>query len=192
MLNKNVDSLILKELNSVLDLELKSQMAPVKSNVTLASAITAYTRIHIIKYKLDEGCVYSDTDSIFTTSVLPDSELGFYLGLFKNEMDGLLIQEGCFLGIKIYGYWYFDKDNNRIEKSTFAGVTKNSLSWEEVLKLLNGVTITKYIPARFFKSFKILNIKNNDTKVSVKFNPDKTLFLKLFNKIKKFIKYFIK
>lgn len=167
-----------------------------------------------MKYKLDPGCVYSDTDSVFTTSELPESELGSGLGLFKDELDGLVIKEGYFLGIKKYGYWYIDKSNKRIEKSTFAGVTRNALTWDEVIKLFNGATITKYISVRFFKSFKNLNIKINDTSLSVKFNPDKVLrdniyypinilnlnhemdnrplFQRLFNKMKKFIKYFVK
>ena len=58
----------------------------------------------MMKYKLDPGCVYSDTDSVFTTSELPESELGSGLGLFKDELDGLVIKEGYFLGIKKYGY----------------------------------------------------------------------------------------
>lgn len=87
-----------------------------------------------MKYKLDPGCVYSDTDSVFTTSELPESELGSGLGLFKDELDGLVIKEGYFLGIKKYGYWYIDKSNKRIEKSTFAGVTRNALTWDEVFK----------------------------------------------------------
>jgi len=212
LLSNNVNSDILSELNSVLEIQLKKIYTPVKNNVALAAAITAYARIHMMEYKLDPGCVYSDTDSVFTTSLLPENDLGSDLGLFKDEMKGLVIEEGYFLGIKKYGYWYLDENGKRIEKSTFAGVTKNSITWDEVIKIFKGSTIIKYIPIRFFKSFKNLNIKIDDTSVSVRFTPDKVLrdnvyypinvfnlnhecdnrtpLQKLFNKLKKFLKTF--
>lgn len=72
----------------------------VMSNVAVAAAVTAYARIHMIYYKLLPGTVYTDTDSIFTTDQLPDHLIGSELGQTKDELNGLFIQEGLFLGLK--------------------------------------------------------------------------------------------
>lgn len=58
----------------------------VKNNVAIASAITAYARIHMMKYKLDPSCVYSDTDSVFTKDTLGLIEEGKEIGKFKDEL----------------------------------------------------------------------------------------------------------
>ncbi len=61
----------------------------------------------MIYYKLLPGTEYTDTDSIFTTEVLPDHLIGKDLGLMKDELNGLFIQEGLFLGLKnmVTGIW---------------------------------------------------------------------------------------
>ena len=46
---------------------------PIKANVAIASAITAYARIHMMLLKLSKSVVYTDTDSIFTTEKLEDA-----------------------------------------------------------------------------------------------------------------------
>jgi hypothetical protein len=72
-----------------------------------------------------------------------------------------------FLGIKQYGYYYFDDDGTRIDRSTFAGIPRNSLSFKEVSDVFNGIELNKTIPLRFYKSFKDLSITiKNDIKVS--------------------------
>lgn len=167
----------------------------------------------MIPYKLLPGTVYTDTDSIFTTDILPDHLIGKDLGLMKDELDGNTIIEGYFLGIKQYGYKYKNNNNEIIEKSTFAGVTKDSLTFNEVIKIFNGESITKIIPIRFFKSFINLNINIKPTKMTIKKNSHKKLLnniyfpinifnlnnsldnrsklIKLANKIHKFLKYII-
>jgi hypothetical protein len=135
--------------------------------VAISAAVTVYARVHMIPYKLLPGTVYTDTDSIFTTDVLPSNLIGSELGLMKDELNGLVIQEGYFLGIKQYGYKYLD-NNQIIEKSTFAGVPKNSLSFNEIIKLFNDEILTKLIPIRFFKSFINLTINIKPTKITIK------------------------
>lgn len=121
----------------------------------------------MIPYKLNSGTVYTDTDSIFTSELLPSNLIGKDLGLMKDELDGITIQEGYFLGIKQYGYKYIDKGNT-IERSTFAGVERNSLTFKEVKSIFNGNIITKDIPIRFFKSFKTLDISIKPTHISLR------------------------
>lgn len=110
---KNIDSNIINELNNTCSVEIKGFQSPVKTNVAIAAAITAYARIHMIPFKLNRNVVYTDTDSIFTTQPLDSSLIGKELGLMKDELNGKIIQEGYFLGIKQYGFWYLDSDGNQ-------------------------------------------------------------------------------
>jgi hypothetical protein len=116
----NINPDIVNELNLNLETTLKNNFSTIKSNVAIAAAVTSYARIHMMKYKLNDNIVYTDTDSIFTTEQLNIEELGKELGLMKDELDGCLINEGYFLGIKRYGYYYHDGKNKIVEKSVFA------------------------------------------------------------------------
>ena len=69
--NVNPETLI--ELNLKLNKEYNTYDQDVLATVAIASAITSYARIHMIPYKLNEGCYYSDTDSIFTSKKLDNS-----------------------------------------------------------------------------------------------------------------------
>jgi hypothetical protein len=175
----NINQELINELNSKFELNLKSNFKNVKTNVAIASAVTSYARIHMIPYKLLSGTVYTDTDSIFTTDTLPDHLIGTDLGLMKDELDGNIIQEAYFLGIKQYGYKYLN-NNQIIEKSTFAGVPKNSLTFNEIIKLFNGDILIKLIPIRFFKSIINLEINIKPTKITIKKNSNKKLLNNIY------------
>ena len=99
----------LKKLNAEIVTTFKSKASLINSNVAIASAVTAYARIFMMFFKLNPAVVYSDTDSIFTSDPEPFKDItSAKLGDFKDELNGLVIEEGCFLGIKQYGYWYFN------------------------------------------------------------------------------------
>lgn len=100
LITDNFNATILNDLNVRLNSEYKSHITSVKSNVAIASAVTAYARIHMIPFKLNTDCYYSDTDSIFTKTKLDPTLLGSDLGLMKDELDGTLVKEAYFLGIK--------------------------------------------------------------------------------------------
>ena len=171
----NVESDILSELNTVFSTNITQFHKVVKSNIAIASAITSYARIHMLKYKLSDSVYYTDTDSIFTSEPLNPSEIGPELGEMKDELDGCTISKAYFLGIKQYGYQYQDKHGKLIEKSVWAGVKRNSISFEEIESLFKGNIITRTISNRFFKSLVNLNIAIKDTKVTIEFNPSKKL-----------------
>jgi hypothetical protein len=157
-ISKNTNNSILAELNSQLETNFTDFFStPVKSNVAIAAAITAYARITMIPYKLMEGTAYSDTDCIITTDVLDNSLIGDDLGLFKDELNGSIIEEGYFFGIKQYGFYFKDSNGNKIERSVFAGVERNSIPFKEIIDLFKGKTITKTKENVFFKSMKNLN-----------------------------------
>nr|YP_010160567.1 DNA polymerase [Gymnopilus junonius]QRH17753.1 DNA polymerase [Gymnopilus junonius] len=173
LLYNNLLSDIVKELEENVSLNIKGGKAIVKSNVAIASAVTSYARIHMIPFKLNYDVYYSDTDSIFTSDKLPDSLVGKDLGLMKDELDGLLIKEAIFLGLKQYGYYYYDKNNKKIEKSVLSGVDRDSLKFSEIDELSTGSVITKSAPFRFFKSLKNLTIRIKSVDIVLKQNNNK-------------------
>ena len=102
-------SVPVKKLNAEIVTTFKSKASLINYNVAIASAVTAYARIFMMFFKLNPAVVYSDTDSIFTSDPEPFKDItSAKLGDFKDELNGLVIEEGCFLGIKQYGYWYFN------------------------------------------------------------------------------------
>jgi hypothetical protein len=172
----NINYPLLSKLNNELHNNIENFHTPIKSNVAIAAAVTAYARIHMIPFKLDPNTMYTDTDSYFTTTPIDPLLLGDQLGLMKDEMKGVLIQEALFLGPKKYGYWYYDKDGNKVEKSVFAGVPRDSLSFNEIkYNLFMGETITKNVDNRFYKSFSDLNIDIKSSFITIKNSNDKIL-----------------
>ena len=175
LMHSNIKDDLIIGLNSELDMKLSNYYYLVRANVALASAVTSYSRIHMIPFKIDGSCVYSDTDSVFLTKKLEDLYIGSNLGLMKDELKGLTIKEAYLLGIKKYGYKYLDKNNNLITKSVFAGVQRDSLTFDEIIKLSQGCSLVKEIPLRFYKSLKSLSITINSTCVTISRSLDKEL-----------------
>jgi hypothetical protein len=157
---------------------IKSKYSIVKSNVAIASAVTAYARCEMIKYKCCEGIqvYYSDTDSIVTDKPLPTSS---EIGGLKNEIlkyDAEQISEGYFIGTKEYALKIVNKKGKEIILTTFAGVKKNSLTWSEILQIVNGETLTVKSYNRFYRLFQTLTIKIKDVvETKIKANPYKVL-----------------
>ena len=132
----NINHKLLNQLNNEIHhVSLKELTSPIKSNVAIAAAVTSYARIHMIPFKIDPNTLYTDTDSIFTLTPIDPKLLGDGLGLMKDEMNGLIIKEALLLGPKQYGYWYLDKEGNMIEKSVFSGVSRDSLTFGEIIKI---------------------------------------------------------
>lgn len=170
----NVDYKMIKAANAELNINMLVQPKQfIKSNVAIASAITAYARIQMMKFKTITGMAiyYTDTDSIFTNMELPAIYVGDDIGQMKDELGGGWILEAYFLGVKKYAYI----DNNNNVKTVFSGLVINSLTWEEVIKLASGMTLNKEIPKQFFKSLAKLEITIKHKFVTVKFETDKKL-----------------
>lgn len=170
---QNIDTDIVTELNSTLETELHNFESTVKTNVAIASAVTANARIHMIPFKISKETCYTDTDSVFTTAKLPDHLIGEDLGLMKDELKGLVIEEAYFFDIKKYGYWYLNKDDKQIYKSTVAGVEKNSLTWSDIEVLASGGILTKTLPKVFYKNINNLSIEIKDINITISNNPSK-------------------
>lgn len=130
----------------------------------------------MMKYKQDPSVVYSDTDSIFTTNLKPfENKLSDKLGDFKDEMNGLIISKAIFLGIKQYAYQYLNSEGNLTTRTVFAGVSRDSLTFEQFEQLLNGVELKIINKNRFYKSLTTFNIRIKDSEAIIKQNTLKPL-----------------
>ena len=193
LMSSNLDYDLINEIKSDTHLDLLTNFRNVKSHVGIAAAVTAYARIEMMRYKallnkLGIQLFYTDTDSIFVDKELPPHLIGDNLGLMKDELNGGIIKKAYFLGIKKYGYI----DNNNITHSVFSGVERNSLTWNEIELIAEGITIEKQSPAKFYKNLENLNINiKNNLKTSIVFNTRKQLLNNRYLPIKINIKFLI-
>ena len=171
LIEGNINQQIMKQLNATYT-KMTSFESKVKSNVAIASAITAYARIHMNKFKQNSNIIYTDTDSIITTEPLPNEVLGNEIGMFNDELNGNVIEEIYVLGIKQYGYYYFD-NGVKVEKSVWAGIRRDSLTFSEIESLYKGSKIVKKSEGRFYKSISDLSISIKDTHTTLEYNPHK-------------------
>jgi hypothetical protein len=118
-------------INEVMNINNEGSM--INTSVAIASAITAYARIHIHKFKLlaGEHLHYTDTDSIFTGKPLPKNMVGDKLGQMKLEYGGV-IDKAVFLGPKLYAL--FMGDGTQIVKIKGC---KTKCTFSDMLNLLD-------------------------------------------------------
>ena len=174
---QNLDVDTINELNVTLDTDISDKVYSVKSNVAIAAAVTAYARIHMIQFKTLPGVYYTDTDSIFIDRALPGHLIGKELGMMDNELsDNIEINRALFLGNKKYFIEYVNTVTGELTcKSVVAGVRKNSLTFDDGLKILAGENIICRKTNVFIHDNSKLSITIKDLSRSVKFNPDKSL-----------------
>jgi hypothetical protein len=96
LMSSNMDYDLINEINEETNLDLISKFRSIKSHVGIAAAVTSYSRIEMIKFKMELdklgiNLYYTDTDSIFVDGELPQHLVGNELGLMKDELKvGLL------------------------------------------------------------------------------------------------------
>jgi hypothetical protein len=173
---------LISKLNCELESSFKPLEKPVYANVAIAAAITARAQMIMMDYKNNSDFIvyYTDTDSIFTNKPLPKCLIGNELGQMKNEtLDKYgveCIDKACFVGLKKYGLVVTDNKGVKHELSTFSGVPKNELNFDEVIKIHNGQSITRNLKDRFYKSFDNLTIKTQtNVKLEISNKRDKLL-----------------
>jgi len=167
VMNSNINHEALSILNATYKLSKEPKYIPIKTNVAIASATTAYARMQMMDLKLDEEVYYSDTDSIITSRELPPEFIGPELGQLKDELNGKFIKEAYFIGIKEFGYTYEDA-GKLIEKSVFAGVKRDSLTFNDIKKIFNGEVLKVTSKERLFKSLKNLSLEFKDITLTLK------------------------
>ena len=67
------------------------------------------------------------------------------------------------------------QQGNKINSSVFSGVTRNSLSFDQIMSLYGGNKITIDSRDRFFKSMKYLHIKIKNVNISITKCSDKKI-----------------
>ena len=149
----------------------------INAHVAIASAVTAYARIHMMQFKIMDGVYYTDTDSIFTDRPLPDHLIGKELGMMDNELaNNIEINRALFLGNKKYFIEYVNTVTGELTcKSVVAGISKNYLTFDDGLSIFNGDTIVCRKNNVFIHNNSDFTIAILDLNRSVKFNPDKSL-----------------
>lgn len=63
-------------------------------------------------------------------------------------------------------FWYLDHSGQRIEKSVWAGVSRDTLSFRDVTALSKGCILTRDVSNRFIKSIINLTIAAKDTEIT--------------------------
>lgn len=102
-------------------------------SISIASAITAYSRIHMTQFKnnqdLTGDLLYTDTDSIVTSKPLPSKYVGAEIGELKLEKN---LAKGVFIAPKVYGGIL-----NTGEAFTKVKGFKNNVTFDQLKQLLN-------------------------------------------------------
>ena len=140
------------------------------SNVAIASAVTAYSRIIIDKYKRipNNECFYSDTDSVFLQKPLSKELINNQLGSMKLES---YILEAVFISPKLYGY---QTSNNEVIK--VKGFNNKFISLSKLKELLipdNKLTIPSISfrksqdNIKYIESSKILKNTINNKRIPI-------------------------
>nr|YP_010462023.1 DNA polymerase [Hericium erinaceus]UUF93977.1 DNA polymerase [Hericium erinaceus] len=144
----------------------------VKSNIAIASAVTAYARMEMVKFKTDPNIniYYTDTDSLFVDKPFDSELVGDEIGLMKDELKGEVITRAYFLGIKKYGY----QINNKTY-SVVSGIPRNDLTWDELSLIAKGGKIVRSFDTRDYKHFNSLDIQILSGKVTISMNNFKKL-----------------
>jgi hypothetical protein len=139
----------------------------VPSSVHIASAIAAYARISINKFKNIPGntCYYSDTDSVILEKRLDNYLIGKELGQMKLEHH---IKRGIIIRNKLYALETYDNDiyeNGIVIKSS--GVDSRKLKYSDFEELLKGNSIEIKSKA-FMVGWKDLRLNISERKIKLK------------------------
>jgi len=140
-------------------------------NVAIASAITAYARIHMSQFKNnpDYKLYYSDTDSAVTNKPLPDHLVGTALGQLKLEH---IITKAVFLAPKVYALITEDgKEIIKVKGLTNEVISK--LTFKDLEALLIKDSNREFTQEKWFKSLINSEITTNDMLYTLKATSNK-------------------
>lgn len=120
---------------------LNHKRSTAKSNIAIASAITAYSRMYINQFKLldPHNVIYSDTDSLVLQNPLDPKFVGDDIGQFKLEFK---IKHAYFVNAKVYGI--ITHDNQHIVKGKGVGSSFEDVDFniDHIIKLFQGIDVT--------------------------------------------------
>ena len=129
------------------------------SNVAIAAAITAYSRIKMYPFKILENneCFYTDTDSVVLQHEIDPKYISENIGDFKLEYK---INHGVFLSPKVYALKVIDSDDIIKVK----GFSQKTIKFSDIFKL-QDIDSNLEIPFTYFQKgiidVKQVNITKN-------------------------------
>lgn len=183
LMKGNINQTVYNQLPEDMKNDLKGYTAKkraVKTHVGIAAAVTAYAQVEMMKYKTMPGyqVFYTDTDSLILDKPLPEELIGSGLGLMKNEMSkkgAKYIDEAYILGNKFYGYSYTDNTGVKKYSSVISGAERNSVSWEDLIKISNGETVRSVETTVFRRDFGSLDISIGPRSIDLRMSTNKKL-----------------
>ena len=152
------DYLIVRTKDSPYELETKDQNSNV--NIAIASAVTAYARIHMTHFKNNPNLpklYYTDTDSAYFDGPLPDylvsqTELG------KMKLEGIF-DKAIFLAPKVYTLQNDLETIIKIKGLSKEAIKENKITLDFLDLLLNKEYKLSFKQTKWFKSLFNANIK---------------------------------
>ena len=157
-------------------------------SIAIASAITAYARIHMSQFKnnSDYKLFYTDTNSIYIDKPLPEDLINSkVLGLMKLEN---ILKKAIFLAPKLY--CLLTNKNNVIHK--VKGLSHNiDLNLNDFEQLLNKDSFIQKIQTKWRKFLSDGHIKVLDELYTIKITENKRKLIYENGKLSKTIPYII-
>jgi DNA polymerase elongation subunit (family B) len=133
-------------------------------NISIASAVTAYARIYMDKFKdpnflekLGIKLLYTDTDSLYFDGPLP-SEFVDPTKLGALKLEGIYDQS-LFLAPKVYALKNKDEEIIKIKGLTKDAIKQNNITFEILATLLSEDYKLTFNQNKWFKSFEKANIQ---------------------------------
>jgi len=170
------------------------------TNISIAAAVTAYSRIHMSQFKnnsLLPNLYYTDTDSLYFDGPLPDSFISSTeLGLLKLEG---VYDSSVFLAPKVYALENQDGLIVKIKGLSKYSIVKNKINIELLYQLLHQNGNIKKNQDKWFRSLSegTINILNQTYNLKVTGNKRELIYNSRFarcfswNQIFNFISNFL-
>jgi DNA polymerase type B, organellar and viral len=158
----------------ILDEELGDSRELSNINIAIASAVTAYARIHMSEFKNNPNLpnlYYSDTDSLYFDGPLPDSFISPTI-LGKLKLEGVWDQ-ALFLAPKVYA---LKNSESFVENIKIKGLKKEifkDITLDQLTPLLKRGEILEFKQNKWFKSLDEGNIKILETIYSLRVTDNK-------------------
>ena len=143
-------------------------------NIAIASAITAYARIHMSQFKNNPNLpnlYYSDTDSAYFDGPLPDSFIS-NTELGKMKLEGIY-DKAIFLAPKVYGLKNQNEEIIKIKGLSKESIVKNNITIELLEELLEKDSNLEFEQEKWYKNLDVANIIIKDQLYTLKATNNK-------------------
>ena len=125
-------------------------------NIAIASAVTAYARIHMSQFKdpkflrdNDLNLYYTDTDSLYFDNKIPETFISNTI-LGKLKLEGIF-DEAIFLAPKVYALKNMEGEIIKIKGLSKKSINYNGINLDTLYQLLLKGSINKFNPEKWYK-----------------------------------------